>query len=473
MTFSSHKTKIVCTIGPACSDSATLEEMVLRGMGVARLNYAHGEPDSMAGLVVALRRVAESTERQLTILADLAGPKVRVGELFEGRMELDRGDRVTLAHAARPCAGVIPVGTAGVVERLQPGDSVYMNDGFIRVRVEGVDGDRAVCSVESGGILLSGKGLNVPGRDLGLRALTEADREWVEFSARHGVDALSVSFVRDASDVEEVRELAAEIGYHPFIVAKIERSQALKNLDAILEAADGLMVARGDLGVETEIEEIALVQKTLIRKARAAEKPVITATQMLESMVSNPRPTRAEATDVSNAVLDGSDCLMLSEESAVGDYPLQAVSTMARIALLTERRMAVEPGFADTMPPSLHRTGDVRDLVVDSIRTIVDASEPLAVVTPTSGGTTPRKIARHRLPVWVVAVTTEEATCQALGLSWGVHPVLVEKRPPGWEEFASHWLRRRGMDSGMVVLTEGSAAADADAVSRMEIIRLD
>jgi pyruvate kinase len=473
MTFSSQKTKIVCTIGPSCSSPGTLEEMVRRGMGVARLNYAHGEPGRMAELVADLRRVAQSAGRGLTILADLAGPKVRVGELPEGRMELGRGETVTLAHTDAPGAGVVPVGTAGVVGRLRRGDAVYMNDGFIRVRVEEVDGGRAECSVESGGVLLSGKGLNVPGRDLGLRALTEADRQWVAFSAEHGVDALSVSFVRDASDVQEVRDLAEGIGYRPFIVAKIERSQALRNLDAILAAADGLMVARGDLGVETEIEEIALVQKTLIRSARAAEKPVITATQMLESMVSNPRPTRAEATDVANAVLDGSDCLMLSEETAVGDYPLEAVSTMARIASLTERRMEAEPGFADTMPPCRQRAGDVRDLVVDSIRTIVDASEPVAVVTPTSGGTTPRKIARHRMPVWVVAVTTDPATCRALGLSWGVHPVLVEKRPPGWEEFASDWLRRRGVDSGLVILTEGSSSADADAVSRMEIIRLD
>jgi len=473
MPLSSQKTKIVCTIGPACSRPEVLADMARNGMGVARLNFAHGDRESMSSLIRDLEAVSRETGRRITILADLAGPKVRVGELRGGSLELERGSEVALVSDPSEDPSGVPLAAEGVVGRLEPGDAVYMNDGFIRLRVREVGGGRATCAVETGGRLFSGKGVNVPGRDLGLETLTDRDRDWIGFAAERGIDALSVSFVRSADDIEQVRKLAAGHGYRPFLVAKIERAQALDNLQGILEAADGLMVARGDLGVETEIERIALVQKTLIRRARYAEKPVITATQMLESMVSNPRPTRAEATDVANAVLDGTDCLMLSEETAMGDYPVEAVATMARIAGLTEERMARDPGFADTIRWDRGPRRDVRDLVVDSIRTIVDASEPVAVVTPTSGGTTPRKISRHRLPVWVVAVTTGERTFRELGLSWGVHPVLVRKRPPGWEEFAADWLRRQGIESGLVILTEGSSAADADAVSRMEIIRLD
>ena len=473
MPLSSQKTKIVCTIGPACSRPEVMADMVRSGMGVARLNFAHGDRESMSELIRDMDGVSGETGRSITVLADLAGPKVRVGRLAQESMELKRRAEVVLVSGRPRGPAEIPLAVEGVVDRLEPGDSVYMNDGFIRLHVVGVQGGRASCTVETGGRLFSGKGVNVPGRDLGLETLTDEDRDWIDFAAEKDIDALSVSFVRNADDIEKVRDLAARHGYHPFLVAKIERREALASLDGILEAADGLMVARGDLGVETEIERIALVQKSLIRRARYAEKPVITATQMLESMVSNPRPTRAEATDVANAVLDGTDCLMLSEETAMGEYPVEAVSTMARIAGFTEERMARDPGFADTIRWDRGPRRDVRDLVVDSIRTIVDASEPVAVVTPTSGGTTPRKISRHRLPVWVVAVTTGERTFRELGLSWGVHPVLVRKRPPGWEEFASDWLRRQGIESGMVILTEGSSAADADAVSRMEIIRLD
>ncbi len=473
MPLTSQKTKIVCTIGPACSSPDVMAGMVRSGMGAARLNFAHGDRESMAELLDRLEAVSREVGRRITVLADLAGPKIRVGDLRQGSLDLQRGDGITLMDGRPRARDEVPLAVSGVAGRLESGDLVFMNDGFIRLSVIGVEEGRARCRVESGGRLFSGKGVNVPGRDLGLEALTESDRDWIAFAAEHAIDALSVSFVRSAGDVEKVRGIAAGLDYRPFLVAKIERGQALANLDGILASADGLMVARGDLGVETEIERIALVQKTLIRRARYAEKPVITATQMLESMVSNPRPTRAEATDVANAVLDGTDCLMLSEETAMGEYPVETVATMARIAGLTEERMARDPGFADTIRWDRGPRRDVRDLVVDSVKTIVEASEPVAVVTPTSGGTTPRKISRHRLPVWVVAVTTEERTCRELGLSWGVHPVLVPQRPPGWEEFAADWIRRQGIDSGLVILTEGSSAADADALSRTEIIRLD
>jgi len=474
MTFPSHRTKIVCTIGPSCSAPEVLARLQRAGMGVARLNFAHGDRSSMSRRVADIRELSRQSGRRITLLADLAGPKIRVGELQQGSVLLEDGGSVTLVEAdadLRPNA--VPLSASGIVGRLEIGDTVYMNDGFIRLRVEAVSADRADCRVESGGRLFSGKGLNVPGRDLGLGALTESDSEWIGFAAEKGIDALSVSFVRSADDVSQVRRLAASQGYHPFLIAKIERASALQNLESILEAADGLMVARGDLGVETEIEEIALVQKRLIRRARSVGKPVITATQMLESMVSNPRPTRAEATDVANAILDGTDCLMLSEESAVGQYPVEAVRTMARIAALTERTMAAEPGFADTIRWEQGPKSDVRDLVVNSIRTIVEARAPVAVVTPTSGGTTPRRISRYRLPVWVVAACTDSSICQVLNLSWGIYPVEVGKRPPGWEEFAADWLRKRGIDSGLVVLAEGSSSDDADAINRMEVIRLD
>jgi pyruvate kinase len=286
------------------------------------------------------------------------------------------------------------------------------------------------------------------------------------------VDAISQSFIETAADVEAVRKAAAELGHHPFIIAKIERAGALAHVDEILNAADGIMIARGDLGVETPIERIAVVQKQLIGKANLTGKPVITATQMLESMVDHYRPTRAEATDVANAILDGTDCVMLSEESAMGRFPVEAVGMLARIAVATEPYRAdvrATESFAD-----YDRDGDVHlvDFISRNVQRTVAYLAPTAVIVPTATGCTARMVSRFKLPVWIVAVSLEETTCCGLQFSYGVSPIHASEYPRDWKEFAQHWVQSEGLPKGLVVLTEGPSPHNPRMNPRVEIIDL-
>ena len=337
MALPTHKTKIVCTIGPACDNQETLEAMIRAGMNVARLNFSHGDFSMHAGSIARIRTAARAVERRVAVMADLPGPKMRIGKLAEEPIELKNGDPFSLS--TEEIAGDskrVSVSYTRLHEVVKTGDTLFLNDGLIQLEVLQVNGSLVECRVVVGGELRSRKGLNLPGIDLGLSAFTDHDRDCLRFALEHGVDAVSQSFVENAADLQAVRSAARALGYSPFIIAKIERSRALSNLDAILDAADGVMIARGDLGVEVPIEQIAVVQKQLTRKANLLGKPVITATQMLESMVDHRRPTRAEATDVANAILDGTDCVMLSEESAMGQYPVEAVAMLAKIATTIE-----------------------------------------------------------------------------------------------------------------------------------------
>ena len=311
-----------------------------------------------------------------------------------------------------------------------------------------MNGPEVECRVVVGGELRSRKGLNLPGIDLGLSAFTDHDRDCLRFALEHGVDAVSQSFVENAADLQAVRSAATALGHSPFIIAKIERSRALSNLDAILDAADGVMIARGDLGVEVPIEQIAVVQKLLMRKANLLGKPVITATQMLESMVDHRRPTRAEATDVANAILDGTDCVMLSEESAMGQYPVDAVAMLAKIATAIEPyRSSYALGklpcpLEGDAAPALH------EVIASSVVAAVAQVTPAVVFVPTHGGATARSITRFRLPVWIAAVSCREATCQQLGFSYGVHAYLRMRTSRSLEALRSEldadaWIARR------------------------------
>jgi len=355
---------------------------------------------------------------------------------------------------------------------VRPGDQILISDGLIQLEVEGVQEDEVRCRVLVGGTLRSHKGVNFPGIDLGVGAFTERDHECLAFALEHGVDAVSQSFVQDAADIEAVKKAAADIGYNPFVVAKIERSQALEHMDAILDAADGIMVARGDLGVEIPIEEIGIVQKRLIHQANLLGKPVITATQMLESMIDNRRPTRAEVTDVCNAILDGTDCVMLSEESAMGTYPAEAVAVMSRIARATEAHRNVQPVRQVLAEEETGGDISVEDLISLSVQATVERLEPTVVITPTESGTTPRRITRFRLPVWIVAVTLREATCQRLLFSYGVHPVLESAFTKDWEAYIHEELGRYGLAKGLVILTQGPPTGKPGGTNRMEIIDL-
>ncbi len=468
------KTKIVCTIGPASQDAQTLQHMIRAGMNVARLNFSHGDLTSHGQVIEAIRAAARATGKRVAIMADLPGPKLRVGQLAEEPIELLHGEELVLTtEELLGDRDRVSVSFAGLPSVVSAGDTLFLNDGLIQLTVLGVAAQEVRCRVQTGGELRSRKGLNLPGVDLGISAFTEHDHECLRFAMAQGVDAVSQSFVATAEDVRAVRAAAQALGHSPFVIAKIERRGALDNLAAILELADGIMVARGDLGVEIPIERMAVVQKDLMERANSLGKPVITATQMLLSMVQQRRPTRAEATDVANAILDGTDCVMLSEESAMGRYPVDAVSMLARIAIATEpyRR---DRGLRKVLKENVRQDQvSVVDVLALSVERTVERASPVAVVTPTRSGATARSVARFRLPVWITAFSPSESTCQALQFSYGVQPVRVDAELADWTTLARDWLRDAGLTSGLAVLTQGPSAENPCGNHRMEIVELE
>ena len=473
MKLPDHKTKIVCTIGPASDSPQVMEEMIRAGMNVARLNFSHGDFAGHGRVIENLRAAARAAGRRLAILADLPGPKIRIGQLSREPVELKAGDLFTLTtEAVAGNAERVAVSFSTLPQSVKAGDMIFLNDGFIQLEVLTIQGKEVTCRVIVGGELRSRKGLNLPGIDLGITAFTDHDRNCLQFALENGVDAVSQSFVESAQDLVAVRQAAASFGFTPFIIAKIERSRALARMDEILEAADGIMIARGDLGVEIPIEQIALVQKQLMRQANLLGKPVITATQMLESMTANRRPTRAEATDVANAILDGTDCVMLSEESAMGKYPVESAAMLAKIAATIE---PYRP--AGTVRDALREVGPKRpmsltDLIALSVETTLERISPAAVIVPTRSGAMARSIARFRPRVWITAVSSLEPTCQRLQFSYGVYPVCEPDHPDDWNGYARKWMEEHEVQGNLVVLTEGPSAKHPRANNRMEIIDL-
>jgi len=473
MGFPANKTKIVCTIGPASESPQIIEEMILAGMNVARLNFSHGDFTSHGKVIKALRAASKSVGRQVAIMADLPGPKMRIGELAKEPIELEAGDEFLLTtEEIKGDEHRVSVSFPRLPQAVKPGDSLYLNDGYIQLEALKVDANDVYTRVLVGGELRSRKGLNLPGIDLGIRAFTEHDKACLKFALDHGVDAVSQSFVESGEDIQAVREAAEVMGHKPFIIAKIERSRARENLDGILEASDGIMIARGDLGVEIPIERIALAQKYLMRRANIYGKPVITATQMLESMTTNRRPTRAEATDVANAILDGTDCVMLSGESAMGRYPVESVEMLSKIAA------AIEPHRPSHQVRELLKTmaqkGGAKpgDIIAYSVETALAHISPAAVFVPTRSGLSARRITRFRLPVWIVAVSSKASTCQDLQFSYGVLPVCEPNHPENWNLYVRNWLKEQGVEGDLVVLTEGPSSKHPEANNRMEIVDL-
>ncbi len=467
------KSKIVATIGPASSSPRTLQRMIQAGVSIARLNLAHGTPELHEGYIASIRAAARAAGRRVAILADLPGPKIRVGVLSREPLELKKGTRVFLVPQEQTDdPRTIPIPLPGLLEVLRPRHSVYLNDGLIQLMVEEISGGRARARVVVGGELFSHKGVNFPGIDLGLSPFTEEDQRFMAFALAHGVEAISLSFVEGPEDIRRAREYARSLGYSPFLIAKIERAQAVKNFSAILQEADGIMIARGDLGVEIPIEEIAVVQKTLIEKANLAGKVVITATQMLKSMTHNRRPTRAEVTDVANAILDGTDGLMLSEETAAGLYPVEAVRMMARIARITEKERKYFP-VRENILPSLHKGNiSLDDVLSLDVFTTVEHLKVKAVIIPTDTGTTATKVARFRLPVWIYAFSPHESTCQRLLFYYGVHPVLLTESLSDWQGFALHWLRKNVLKEGLIVSLQRTFLGSYQSY-RLELIELE
>ena len=406
-------------------------------------------------------------------MADLSGPKMRIGKLKEEPVELKGGDPFTLT--TKELIGDVrrvSVSFPRLPKAVKPGDTLFLNDGFIQLEVTRVQGEEVHCKVVVGGELRSRKGLNLPGIDLGITAFTERDRECLQFAMEQGVDAVSQSFVESWKDIDAVRKAAKKMGHSPFIIAKIERAGALDRIDGILQAADGIMIARGDLGVEIPIEQIAVVQKRLMHRANLLGKPVITATQMLESMTTYRRPTRAEATDVANAILDGTDCVMLSGESAMGRFPVDSVAMLSKIAAAIEPH---RPGLR--VRESLKQAGhteriDLSELIASSVETALERVTPAVVIVPTRSGVMARSISRYRLPVWIVGVSSQEATCQRLQFTYGVFPEHEADHPEDWRAYARKWMGDHGMEGNLVILTEGPSLKHPETNNRMELIDL-
>ena len=472
--FPEHKTKIVATIGPASESPDMLVRLIRAGMNVARLNFSHGDFAKHAEVVRRIRDAARETGRRVAIMADLPGPKMRLGKIDPEPIQLLPGARFTLTNedivgnSHRVTMSFEPLPRV-----VKPGNRIFLNDGLVQLVVERVVGNDVECTVAVGGELRSRKGLNLPGIELGIRAFTEKDREALEFGLGIGVDAVSQSFVECAADVTAVREAATKIGRQPFVIAKIERADALGHYDEILAASDGIMVARGDLGVEVPIEEIAYTQKQLIAKANLTGKPVITATQMLESMVASRLPTRAEATDVANAILDGTDCVMLSGESAMGKFPEEAVAMLAKIAAFTEAHrprtaFAARRDFLQQEKTTIG--GDRMASVVEHALNTVQCD---LLLVPTRGGTVARAISRFKPPVWIIAPSPDPGVCQNLVFSYGVHPVDLPEEPDDWRQWVTRWLDANGITAERVMLVAGPSPRNPNANNRIELMRLD
>ncbi|MCK5647977.1 MAG: pyruvate kinase [Gammaproteobacteria bacterium] len=468
MRYPENKTKIVCTIGPATDSLAMMEALLRAGMNVARLNFSHGDFSSHGETIKKLREASEKTGIRLAIMADLPGPKMRIGELKEEPIELQSGAQFILTtEQITGDQHRVSVSFKELPATVKSGDKLFLNDGLISLLVRKVEANDVYCEIRSGGELRSRKGLNLPGIDLGFSAFTGHDRDCLEFALKQGVDAVSQSFVANKEDILDLKKAAAEMDYKPFVIAKIERSGALENLESILQVSDGIMVARGDLGVEIPISSMAVTQKQIMKAAGRHCKPVITATQMLESMTEHRRPTRAEATDVANAILDGTDAVMLSGESAMGRYPVDATSMLVEIATATEPYRK-----SNRELERLGKNQKVEELIAHNLQLSVKNTQPEAVITPTRSGTMPRNVTRYSLPVWITAFSAEESTCQSLQFSYGVFAIKVEKDLDEWTPFLRDWFRKQLVSEGIALLAQGPSPEHPCSNHRLEFIDL-
>ncbi len=421
-----RRTKIVCTVGPATRTRDSLEQLMRAGLDVVRLNFSHGNREAKLDTIRDVREAAAATGRAVAILQDLAGPKIRIGTFAEGPVRLEPGAEFVLTARDVPGdAREVSLTYAGLPGDVSPGDTLLLADGALDLRVESVEGEDIRCRVIVGGELSSSKGINLPSGGISAPILDEKDVADLRFGLEHGVDYVALSFVRDAADVRRALDIMDEAGRRVPLIAKIEQREAVDNLDEILPLVDGLMVARGDLGVEIPMEQVPPVQKSLIHAANAVGKPVITATQMLRSMVESPRPTRAEVSDVANAILDGSDAVMLSEETAVGEYPVAAVEHMDRIALSAEASFPYGSWDGRFAPPGRLTTDRAVAHAAVSMAADLDAA---AIICLTRSGSTARLVACHRPPRPILAMTDDEVTWRRMALVWGAVPIMAERR---------------------------------------------
>ncbi len=418
-----RKTKIVCTLGPATNSEHRIEQLIQAGMNVVRLNFSHGTHQEHQSMISTIRKVAAHTGKPIAILQDLQGPKLRVGKMKAGSILLKQGQIITIV-ADEIIGDEQRIGTSyrHLARDVRPGDTILLDDGLIELKVKESRGNEVICQVITGGILSDHKGINLPGVTISQPSVTEKDREDLLFGMDQGVDLVAISFVRSAEDVLAVKELIRSRGQEILVLAKLEKPEAIEHLDEILAAADGVMIARGDLGVELPLQKVPVLQKRIIQQAAHLGKPVITATQMLESMRFNPRPTRAEVSDVANAIFDGTDAVMLSAETATGKYPIETVRTMARIITEAEHAGA----WMGHHLSAAEKTLSIADAVSHSACEAAEFLKVKAIVAFTKSGFTARMVAKYRPKTQIIAFSPSEIVQRQLSLSWGICSLQME-----------------------------------------------
>ena len=419
------RTKIVCTLGPASESEEVLRELIKSGLNVCRMNFSHGSHEEHKGRMDLVKKIREELGKPTAILLDTKGPEIRTGQFDSPEVLLEEGQTFTITM--KDVMGnkeMCTVSYKGLADDVKPGNTILIDDGLVGLTVKEVNGDDIVCEVQNSGIVKNHKGVNVPGVKVNLPAITEKDRRDIEFGIEQGIDFIAASFVRKVSDVLAIREILEENNATDIkIISKIENQEGVDNLDEIIAISDGIMVARGDLGVEIPTEEIPVVQKLMIKKCNEAGKPVITATQMLDSMIRNPRPTRAEVTDVANAIYDGTDAIMLSGETAAGKYPVEAVKTMAQIAKRTEETIDYNKALRNKMSLA----SNVTDAISYATCTTAMDLKAKAILSSTSSGHTARMVSKFRPDCPIVATTSDDRVMRQLSLTWGVLPIKREK----------------------------------------------
>lgn len=469
-----RKTKIVCTIGPASESVDNLTQLMNAGMNVARLNFSHGNFEEHGGRIKNIREAAGLTGKTVAILLDTKGPEIRTHNMQNGAIELKSGEEIIVSMTeVEGTTEKFSVTYEGLIDDVQAGSKILLDDGLIGLEVINIDHSKGEIKTKilNSGTLKNKKGVNVPGVSVNLPGITEKDKQDILFGIEQGVDFIAASFVRRSKDVLEIRQLLEENhATHIQIIPKIENQEGVDNIDEILEVSDGLMVARGDLGVEIPAEEVPLVQKSLIKKCNALGKPVITATQMLDSMQRNPRPTRAEASDVANAIFDGTDAIMLSGETAAGLYPVEAVQTMHNIASRAEQALNHKEILSHRSKNTEH---NLTDAIGQSVAHTALNLEVKSIITPTESGHTARMISKYRPKAAIVAITADESTCRRLALVWGVYPRMGrmctttdEMLESAVEESLNSGIVKHGE---LVVITAGVPVGEAGTTNLMKI----
>ncbi|WP_445665784.1 pyruvate kinase [Fodinibius sp. AD559] len=427
MSISERRTKIVCTLGPSSNTEEKIDKLVRNGMNIARINFSHGTHEDNGKVIQNVRRVADRYGVSLPVIADLQGPKIRIGTMKDGGQQVKSGDYVTLTTKdIEGTSETIPVDYKGLISDAVEGNRLLIDDGLLELKVIKKNESSLVAQVVVGGLLKSRKGLNLPDVDLSMASLTKKDIKDLEYAVSQDVDYVAMSFVRTADDIQEVISRVRAKGSNAGIIAKIEKPEAITVIDDIIEESSGIMVARGDLGIEIASEKVPMVQKNIIDKCRQAGKPVITATQMLDSMIENPRPTRAESSDVANAVLDGTDAVMLSGETAAGEYPVEAVKTMDKICGLVEKNADHIYNSLEYRKPEWKEKQVIESLAYSCVM-LAENVDARVISTITHSGSTARRIAKFRPRVPIVAFTESDEVRQQLGMVWGVQPIKIDE----------------------------------------------